>query len=117
MIVATVLLYYFFGGEGATHKHIILLLLIYALAALMVSEVPYYSFKDLHWQSRQPFWLLIAVIVAFKVVIAQPQIALFSAIGLYLVSGPIWWLWRRTRRSRRAAHPVAATGRTSAASP
>jgi len=112
MVVATVLLYYFFGGEGATHKNIILLLLIYSLSALMVSEVPYYSFKDIHWQSRQPFWLLIAIIVAFKVVIAQPQLALFSAIALYLVSGPIWWLIRRTRRVRRVSQAATASSRT-----
>ena len=112
MVVATVLLYYFFGGEGATHKNIILLLLIYSLSALMVSEVPYYSFKDIHWQSRQPFWLLIAIIVAFKVVIAQPQLALFSAIALYLVSGPIWWLIRRTRRVRRVSQAATASNRT-----
>jgi len=114
MIVATVLLYYFFGGEGATHKHIILLLLIYSLAGLMVSEVPYYSFKDIHWQSRQPFWLLIAVIVAFKVVIAQPQLALFLSISLYLLSGPIWWLVRRSRRLRRGHAPAASASKTGA---
>jgi CDP-diacylglycerol--serine O-phosphatidyltransferase len=117
MIVATVLLYYFFGGEGATHKHIILLLLIYSLAGLMVSEVPYYSFKDIHWQSRQPFWLLIAVIVAFKIVIAQPQLALFLSISFYLVSGPVWWLVRRSRRSRRAGHATSATARSGSVLP
>jgi CDP-diacylglycerol--serine O-phosphatidyltransferase len=101
MVVATVLLFYFFGGEGATHKHIILLLLIYALAALMVSEVPYYSFKDIHWQNRQPFWLVIALIVVAEVVIAHPQVSLFSSISLYLISGPVWWVIRRTRRLRR----------------
>ena len=98
----------------------ILLLLIYSLAGLMVSEVPYYSFKDIHWQSRQPFWLLIAIIVAFKLVIAQPQIALFSVISLYLLSGPVWWLVRRTRRLRRVSHAPAASSRsgsTGAASP
>ena len=101
MIVATVLLYYFFGGEGETHKHIIVLILIYSLAALMVSEVPYYSFKDIHWQARQPFWLLIALIIVGKFVIAQPQVALFSGISIYLVSGPVWWVARRLRRWRR----------------
>ena len=107
-------------AQIATHKHIILLLLIYSLAGLMVSEVPYYSFKDIHWQSRQPFWLLIAIIVAFKLVIAQPQIALFSVISLYLLSGPVWWLVRRTRRLRRVSHAPAASSRsgsTGAASP
>jgi CDP-diacylglycerol---serine O-phosphatidyltransferase len=74
---------------------------------LMVSEVPYYSFKDIHWHNRQPFWLLIAIIVVFKLVIAQPQLALFSSISLYLVSGPIWWLVRRTRRLRRVTQGAA----------
>ena len=117
MVVATVLLYYFFGGEGATHKHVILLLLIYSLAGLMVSEVPYYSFKDINWHSRQPFWLLIAIIVALKFVIAQPQVALFTSITLYLTSGPIWWVMRRTRRLRRSGPAVATNAnRSSAAS-
>jgi CDP-diacylglycerol--serine O-phosphatidyltransferase len=115
MVAATVLLYYFFGGEGATHKHIILLLLIYSLAGLMVSEVPYYSFKDIHWHSRQPFWLLIALIVLLKFVIAQPQVALFTAITLYLISGPVWWILRRTRRLRRPG-PAVAAGRTGVSS-
>jgi CDP-diacylglycerol--serine O-phosphatidyltransferase len=120
MIVATVLMYYFLGGEGETHKHIILLGLIYSLAGLMVSEVPYYSFKDVHVQSRQPFWLLIALIVLVKLVIAQPQVALFGGISIYLVSGPIWWLVRRMRRLRRrdsmhaADSPRAAAGGTPA---
>ncbi|MGH7898522.1 MAG: CDP-diacylglycerol--serine O-phosphatidyltransferase [Candidatus Binatia bacterium] len=107
MVVATVLLFYFLGGEGETNRHIILLLLIYSLAGLMVSEVPYYSFKDVHWQRRQPFWLLIALIVIIKLVIAQPQVFLFSAISLYIASGPIWWIARRSRRLRRVAGAAA----------
>ena len=67
VIATTILMYYFLGGEGATNKHVTLLLLIYALGGLMVSTVPYYSFKDLHIRNRQPFWWLIAgIIVAFK---------------------------------------------------
>jgi hypothetical protein len=52
-------------------------------------------------QRRQPFWLLIALILVVKLVIAQPQIALFSGISTYLISGPIWWIARRMRRWRR----------------
>jgi phosphatidylserine synthase len=77
--------------------------------------VPYYSFKDIHWHSRQPFWLLIAVIVLLKFVIAQPQVALFSSITLYLISGLIWWVLRRTRRLRRPG-PAVAAGRSSGVS-
>ncbi|MGH7857879.1 MAG: CDP-diacylglycerol--serine O-phosphatidyltransferase, partial [Candidatus Binatia bacterium] len=66
MIATTVLLYYFLGGEGATHKHITVLLLIYSLAGLMVSAVPYYSFKDIQWRRRQPFSLLLLLIVGIN---------------------------------------------------
>jgi CDP-diacylglycerol--serine O-phosphatidyltransferase len=108
MVAATVLLYYFFGGEGATHKHVILLLVIYTLAVLMVSSIPYYSFKDIHWRRRQPFWMLILLIIALKLAIAQPQIVLFSATSLYMLSGPSLWAIRRVQRMRaRAARNVA----------
>jgi CDP-diacylglycerol--serine O-phosphatidyltransferase len=100
-----VLLYYFFGGEGATHKHIILLAVIYALAALMISNVSYNSFKGMHLSARQPLWILVALIVGLKLVIAEPQIFLFTAFLLYALSGPVAWLlgYRKRQRARNEA--------------
>ena len=94
VVATTILMYYFLGGEGATNKHITLLLLIYALAGLMVSTVPYYSFKDLHLRHRQPFWLLIVGIIVVQVTIAEPQLMLFSIFSLYALSGPVMLLLR-----------------------
>jgi len=107
-VASTVLLYYFFGGEGATHKHLILLVVIYVLAALMVSNISYQSFKGLRFDARQPFWILVALIVGLKFVIAEPQIFLFTAFLLYALSGPVTWLLGQRRRQRaRAQAPVA----------
>jgi CDP-diacylglycerol--serine O-phosphatidyltransferase len=89
VIATTILMYYFLGGEGATNKRITLLLLIYALGGLMVSTVPYYSFKDFHLRHRQPFWLLIVGIIVVQVTIAEPQLMLFSIFLLYALSGPV----------------------------
>ena len=102
MIAMTVLLYYFLGGEGATNKHAIVLLLVYLLAALMVSSVPYYSFKDIRWRRRQPFSILLLLIVAINLVIAYPQVVAFMAISLYTVAGPVMWAVRKVRRSAPA---------------
>lgn len=104
-IASTVLLYYFFGGEGATHKHIILLVLIYLLAALMVSNVGYNSFKGIKFSARQPLWILVALIVGLKFVIAEPQIFLFTAFLLYALSGPVAWIlgYGKRRRAREEA--------------
>ena len=102
-VASTVLLYYFFGGEGATHKHIVLLVVIYGLAALMISNVSYQSFKGMHFSPRQPLWILIALIVGMMFVIAKPEIVLFTAFLLYALSGPVaWLLGYRTRRRARA---------------
>ena len=98
VVATTILMYYFLGGEGATNKHITLLLLIYALAVLMVSTIPYYSFKELHLRHRGPFWILILGIMVMSLAIAEPQIMLFSIFSLYALSGPVRAverLWRK----------------------
>jgi CDP-diacylglycerol--serine O-phosphatidyltransferase len=97
VVATTILMYYFLGGEGATNKHITLLLLIYALAGLMVSNIRYYSFKEFHFRHRQPFWILILGIILIQLIIAEPQIMLFSIFSLYALSGPmcaVIGLWR-----------------------
>lgn len=107
MISLTVLLYFFLGGEGATHKHLIQLLLTYSLATLMVSSVPYLSFKEIHWRRRQPFSLLIALIVGINLLIAYPQLVAFGLITIYILSGPVWWLAQLLRPSNRAERMTA----------
>ena len=94
VVAVTILLYDFLCGEGATNKHLTLLLLIYALAGLMVSTIPYYSFKGLKLRHRQPFWLLIAGIIIIQLTIAAPQIMLFAIFSLYTLSGPVRLLFR-----------------------
>ena len=108
VVATTTLVYYFLGGEGATNKHITLLLLIYALAGLMVSTVPYYSFKDLHLRHRQPFWLLIVGIIVVQVTIAEPQLMLFSIFSLYTLSGPVTLLLRGRSTTVPTLEPAAA---------
>ena len=44
----------------------------------MVSGIPYFSFKEIHLHRRQPFWVLIVVIVLLKLIIAEPQLILFA---------------------------------------
>jgi CDP-diacylglycerol--serine O-phosphatidyltransferase len=114
VIAATVLLYYYFGGAGETHRHIILLLVIYGLAALMVSNVRYSSFKEFRFRRRQAFWILVLGIILLQLVIARPQIMLFLAATGYALSGPVRLLLvlLRRRRRHRPARAAAASGRS-----
>jgi CDP-diacylglycerol---serine O-phosphatidyltransferase len=106
VVASIVLLYYYFGGEGSTHKHLLVLLVIYALGGLMVSNVKYFSFKEVDIHRRQPFWVLVAVIFLLKLVIAEPQLMVFTGASLFALSGPAravlvrgrWLLHNRFRR-------------------
>jgi CDP-diacylglycerol--serine O-phosphatidyltransferase len=104
LIASIVLVYYRFGGEGETHKHAILLLVTYGVAGLMVSSIKYFSFKETELYRRQPFGVLIAIIVLLKLFIAEPQIMLFATFLLFACSGPTRWLWVRGRRLRAQMH-------------
>jgi CDP-diacylglycerol--serine O-phosphatidyltransferase len=103
VVASTVMLYYFFGGEGATYRHLIVLIMVYTLAALMVSNVRYFSFKEFDIHHRQPFWVLVVVILALKLFIAEPQICLFATFILYAASGPARSAWVYGRRIVRRA--------------
>ena len=109
MIVATIVMYYFLGGEGAAHKQIILLLVIYALGALMVSNIRYFSFKQFALKRKYPDWLLLSAILFIIVCIAAPEIMSFSCFLLYTLSGPLLWLltYYKRRREKRG-EPLAA---------
>lgn len=105
VVATTILMYFFLGGAGATSKHITLLLLIYILAGLMVSNVPYYSFKEIHLRNRQPFWILLAGIIVLQLTIAEPQIILFSVFAAYALSGPVRLVVRLFRKGEKKETP------------
>ena len=70
---------------------------IAALGLLMVSAVPYRSFKEV--QLRASYRTLVLTVIAFAVILSKPSVTLFLVGIAYVSSGPIEWLWRvRTGR-------------------
>ncbi len=62
------------------------------LGLLMVSAIPYRSFKEV--DLRHSYGTLVLVVVAIAVVIQEPSVSLFFLGLAYTVSGPVEWLWR-----------------------
>ncbi len=60
------------------------------LSLLMVSNIKYYSFKDLNVFSKKPFMTLVGIILGFTVIVLEPRIPLFSLAVAYGISGPGW---------------------------
>lgn len=98
-VIATgVMFYYYLGGAGKIHNFSIMIVTI-ALALLMVSNVKYYSFKDLNFFSRKPFMSFVAIVIIMIIVAAEPQITLFTFSAGYGLSGPSWWLVKYRKRA------------------
>ncbi|ROR35091.1 CDP-diacylglycerol--serine O-phosphatidyltransferase [Inmirania thermothiophila] len=74
-----------------------------AAGLLMVSNIRYYSFKDIDLKGRVPFMAAVAVAVLFAVVFVQPAVVLFTMAAVYALSGPVWTVagLRRRRAARR----------------
>ena len=75
-----------------------------ATAGLMVSNIRFYSFKDLDLRGRVPFVTILVVVALFVFVSSDPPLVLFVAMLGYAASGPVHTLWSiRRRRARRRA--------------
>ena len=89
VIATTVLLFiYLFTGVPEARRALWLMTAIVP-AILMVSGFRYFSFKELRLRDRQPFSVLLGVIVGLLIFLAEPQIFLFAFSIGYAASGPL----------------------------
>ncbi|MBW2185266.1 MAG: CDP-diacylglycerol--serine O-phosphatidyltransferase [Desulfuromonadales bacterium C00003068] len=100
MVGACVLLFYHLGGSG-TIRMVSVLILIYCLAVLMVSNVPYYSFKDPELFKRRPFGMLVLAVVLIIVIVAQPELMFFLIFLSYIMFSPVIALVAYLRKRRQ----------------
>jgi CDP-diacylglycerol--serine O-phosphatidyltransferase len=57
----------------------------------MVSNVPFWSFKEVNWKKRVPLWVLVAAVVVLSVVASSPSLVLFILVMIYAFSGYVMW--------------------------
>jgi CDP-diacylglycerol--serine O-phosphatidyltransferase len=89
------------GGSGPT-KHFLLLAMTYLLGFLMVSSIPFNSFKEFDGFQRMPFRTLFIIVLLFSVIAVQPSIMLFTFGLVYVSSGPIGYVFRFLRSRRES---------------
>ena len=102
-VVATTVIFFDYAGvEGKFHDPS-MLFFVTVLSILMVSNIKYYSFKDLKLLARKPFMTFFSLILLLIIVVAIPVIVAFVAMLGYAISGPVWWLAKLSRQTRRKA--------------
>jgi CDP-diacylglycerol--serine O-phosphatidyltransferase len=90
------------GISGAEVSYLALPLIVIT-GALMVSKIAYYSFKDVDFHNKVPFFVMLIVVLVFVFASIDPPVALFACFFLYALSGPLISIMRRFRkRSQRA---------------
>lgn len=63
----------------------------------MVSNVPFYSFKDIQMKKSVPFVVMVLIALAIAVINIHPPIVLFGVFVIYGFSGYAVYAWRKTR--------------------
>jgi len=71
---------------------------------LMVSNIRYYSFKEIDFKGRVPFVRILLLVVLFVFIASEPPLVLFSIALVYAISGPVMTLL--TIRKHRAARKL-----------
>lgn len=73
----------------------------------MVSNVLFWSGKDINLRKSVPFIVLIALMLAFALVSSYPPGVLFALFLAYAASGYVIYVWRLVRRRKRRQEAAA----------
>ena len=76
------------GIDGDSVAMIALPLIVFA-GLMMVSNVSYYSFKDIDFHNKVPFVAMLIVVMIFVFSAIDPPITLFGGFMIYALSGPV----------------------------
>lgn len=88
-IVASLVMFYYAVLENIPVMSYYILFLTFILSVLMVSTLRFHGAKEIDFSKRKPFWLLVAIVVAFAIVVMHPAVALFIFAMIYLTIGII----------------------------
>lgn len=84
---------------GVSGKSVVWPMFVLALYAglTMVSNVPFYSFKDLHMKKSVPFIVIVLIALGIAVITIDPALVLFGVFVVYGLSGYAVYGWRKLK--------------------
>jgi len=107
LIAGTALAYSYFEFNSPKTLCTLMLPLTLALAGLMISRVPYPSFKGIDLHRRARLELLVGLVIVAAFLVTMPQLTVFTLSAAFVLSGP-WLMLRGERMSAKVPmlHPV-----------
>lgn len=79
---------------GMTIPWITFVLALYA-GLTMVTNVPFYSFKDVHMKRSVPFVVIVLIALGIAVINIDPPTVMFGVFVVYGLSGYAIYIWRK----------------------
>ncbi|MBB3185480.1 CDP-diacylglycerol--serine O-phosphatidyltransferase [Halomonas fontilapidosi] len=98
LVAASVWTFHSFDADAFGFK-LLMLFVVGAAGILMVSNIRYYSFKDVDLKGPVPFVFLLAIVLGFVVISIEPSVMLLLLFGTYVISGPAMALMRKLKHS------------------
>lgn len=99
VIASTVIFFHEIGVAGTFHNPF-MMILVFLLSLLMVSNIKYYSGKDMKLFARMPFRAFLLVVGIILIVVYKPEISIFIFFIGYALSGPLWWVIKLIQKMR-----------------
>jgi CDP-diacylglycerol---serine O-phosphatidyltransferase len=96
-VAASVWTFHSFDADAVGFK-LLMLLVVAAAGVLMVSNIRYYSFKEIDLKGPVPFVVLLAIVLGFVVISVEPSVMLLLLFGAYVASGPAQAIMRKMKQ-------------------
>src|SRR5699024_11619835 len=93
-VAASVWTFHSFDAEAFGFK-LLMLIVVAAAGILMVSNIRYYSFKEIDLKGPVPFVVLLAIVLGFVVISVEPSVMLLLLFTGYVASGPALAIMRK----------------------
>ncbi|NDP39212.1 MAG: CDP-diacylglycerol--serine O-phosphatidyltransferase [Rhodoferax sp.] len=84
------------GITGASVAWPTFALALYA-GLTMVTNVPFYSFKDVHMKKSVPFVVIVLIALGIAVINIDPPLVMFGLFVAYGLSGYVIYAWRKAK--------------------
>ena len=96
LVAGFILLMSELGVKGSAVAWPMFALALYA-GLTMVTNVPFYSFKDIGMKRSVPFAVIVLVALAIAAISIDPASVLFAVFVVYGFSGYVVYVWRKTK--------------------
>ncbi|MBZ9558962.1 MULTISPECIES: CDP-diacylglycerol--serine O-phosphatidyltransferase [Modicisalibacter] len=96
LVAGCVWVFHNFSIEAYAFK-LLMTFVVAAAGVLMVSNIRYYSFKEIDLKGPVPFVALLAIVLGFVVISLEPSVMLLTLFGCYVASGPIMGAKRKLK--------------------